>query len=265
MKPHRLDSAVRAASPLAILFLLTPLVCGSAGCASRRTVEQLEGEVRRLQQENFDLRKDLTEARVRRQMQADLASRTERRKASTPAAPLPRRPETRPESRAGGQDEPRAPAVIYSEPITDGSAYITSTPSKARPSQPMPASEASRMLMDSAQASLDVRDPEGALVHFREIVVNHPGEAIADDAQFGIGECYFQMGKYEEAMTEYRRVIDNFPFGDRVPYAWLKIGFAQLALEQRDVALRSFRTVSEGFPGTEAATVARQQIAHLNK
>jgi TolA-binding protein len=105
--------------------------------------------------------------------------------------------------------------------------------------------------------------PERALLAFQQIVSGYPQDALADDAQFGVGEAYFQMGRYQDALAAYRLVIDQFPFGDQVPFAFLKVAFAHLALEQRDQAMDNFRTVSEAFPGTEAATVARQQIAHL--
>jgi TolA-binding protein len=245
---------------MALILLLV-----ASACASRKSVETLRQQVQELQRENFRLRKDLTEARVRLQMQAEKGASPARSRSETASRKAP----------ASGShgivvSEPlepveSGPAIIYSEPITDASAY-TSGPLDAMTAEPgRSISGSARSLMDAAQASLDARDPEAALVHFREIVVNHPDDAIADDAQFGVGECYFQMGQYEEAIVEYRRVIDGFPFGDRVAYAFLKIGFSQLALEQRDEALDSFRTVSEAYPGTEAATVARQQIAHLTR
>jgi len=119
--------------------------------------------------------------------------------------------------------------------------------------------------MDQAKDLLDRQDPEGAMSRFRQVVRGFPDDALADDAQFGLGECLFQMGRYEEAMVEYRKVGELFPFGDNVPLAFLKIGFAHLALNDRESALDNFRTVSEAYPGTEAATVARQQIAHLSR
>jgi len=257
MKSRRLAS---------LLILPVALLTGmSAGCATRQTVEQLEEKVRRLEEENFQLRKDLAEAGVRLELEAGEGRRAPGTR--TVVRPPARRPAAEsPAAEERVQDRPDS--VIYSEPITDATPYLSAGPGRvgaapAGPAGGVEASGAARSIMDNARRSLDTRDPEGALVHFREIVLNHPDDALADDAQFGIGECYFQMGRYAAAMAEYRRVIKELPFGDQVPYAHLKIGFAHLALEQRDLALQSFTTVSEGYPGTEAATVARQQIGHL--
>src|SRR5262245_18580449 len=249
----------------------------AVGCASRQTVDSLQRQIEDLQRQNFQLRKEIVEARVRLDMM--------RESAGAHGGP-PRRPAGAAASRPSG--EPRAasaaetpseggPAeIIYSEPITDPSGYQSPAPSRpARGAKPaagpgaapkgVDSSSDPERLMTAARSKLDGGDAETALSRFRSIVAEYPDHALADDAQFGVGECYFQMGKFEEAIAEYRKVADQFPFGDQVPYALLKVGFSQLALDQRGVALDSFRTVSEAYPGTEAATVARQQIAHLSR
>ncbi|MGH7341269.1 MAG: tetratricopeptide repeat protein [Candidatus Rokuibacteriota bacterium] len=245
----------------------------AVGCASLQTVDSLQRQIEDLQRQNFQLRKEVAEARVRLEMMRESAGAH-----SGPAHRPTGAAASRPSGEARATELPRegaSPAVIYSEPITDPSAYQSpASPRSARgasaagpgaaPRGDEPSSDPAR-LMTTARASLDGGDADGALSRFRAIVAGHPEHALADDAQFGVGECYFQMGKYDEAIVEYRKVADLFPFGDQVPYALLKVGFSQLALDQRGVALDSFRTVSEAYPGTEAATVARQQIAHLSR
>jgi len=243
-----------------ICIPLGALVIGSGGCATRRSVDNLEQKISGMEKENFELRKALTEARVRLQMREE--QRPAEKTQASPAAAAPA-------AREVADTVATTPPVVYSEPITDAASYAAGSVLPGSSSHPIPQAGASgpspQSLMDAGRASLDARHPEAALMSFREVVAGSPGDALADDAQFGIGECYFQMGRYEEAIVEYRKVVDQFPFGDQVPYAFLKIGFSRLALEQRDQALDSFRTVSEAYPGTEAATVARQQIAHLNR
>ena len=53
-----------------------------------------------------------------------------------------------------------------------------------------------------------------------------PRTDLADDAQWYIGECYQQDGKFAEAVDAYNRVITNYPKGDRVPDAYYKRGIA---------------------------------------
>ncbi|HET9481931.1 MAG TPA: tetratricopeptide repeat protein [Candidatus Polarisedimenticolia bacterium] len=208
-----------------------------------QTVDQLERQVTKLERENFQLRKDLMEARVREQM----------KQSGVPSGGSAQVPAGDPPTSTLETSSIEGPRVVYSEPVTDPSfSQIASTAPGGPPT-----------LMEQGRRKLDARDPQAALADFRQVVMHHPTDALADDAQFGAGECFFQMGKYEEAIAEYRRVIEGFPFGDQVPSAFLKIGFSNLAMGRRDLALDSFKTVSEAYPGTEAATVARQQIAHL--
>jgi TolA-binding protein len=223
---------------------------------SKRSVEDLQRRIEELERENFRLQKDLAEARVRRQMDRETRSGG----TASPAALSPAAPEE-----PLGDGGAATSGVIHSEPITDASAWTGASAGPGAVQRKGRTGGTPERLMEAAQSSLDAHDPESALSHFRDVVANHADSALADDAQFGMGECYFQMGRYEDAIVEYRRVADQFPFGDRVAYAFLKIGFSQLALEQRAAALESFRTVSEAYPGTEAATVARQQIAHLSR
>lgn len=244
------------ARTIARLLPAALLLIAGSGCVTRQVADDLQRQVDELQGENFRLRKELTETRVRARMHEQTGS-------------APARPAKIPPSvieSGGPESADRAVSVIYSEPITDAAGYERGIP--ARPGQfpAVPgAAQGPGHLLAKGRASLDAGDPEGALEAFRRIVAAHASDPAADDAQFGIGECYFQMGRYEEAIDEYRKVGQLFPYGDQVPYAFLKVGFAHLALDQRDLALDSFRTVSEAYPGTEAATVARQQIAHLSR
>jgi tol-pal system protein YbgF len=86
---------------------------------------------------------------------------------------------------------------------------------------------------------------------------------LADDAQWYIGECYQQDGKFSEAIDAYNRVITNYPRGDRVPDAYYKRGIALSAIGQTDRARESFETLMKNFPDHDMARLAKQQIDRL--
>jgi tol-pal system protein YbgF len=88
---------------------------------------------------------------------------------------------------------------------------------------------------------------------------------LGDDAQWYVGECYQQDGKFVEAIDAYNRVITNFPKGDRVPDAYYKRGVALSAMGQTDRARESFETLMKNFPDHEMARMAKQQIDRLNR
>ncbi len=84
-----------------------------------------------------------------------------------------------------------------------------------------------------------------------------------DDAQWYIGECYQQDGKFTEAVDAYNRVITNFPKGDRVPDAYYKRGMALSAMGQTDRARESFETLMKTYPDHDMARMAKQQVDRL--
>jgi len=86
-----------------------------------------------------------------------------------------------------------------------------------------------------------------------------------DDAQWYIGECYQQDGKFTEAVDAYNRVISNFPKGDRVPDAYYKRGMALSAMGQTDRARESFETLMKTYPDHDMARMAKQQVDRLNR
>ncbi len=238
-------------APFTIPCLLL-VVLAANGCVPRSTARNLEQRVSRLEKDNLRLRKELAEAQVRLEMEK------ETRLQAAPAAgtEVASKPEEAPSPQAAPM-ESADPLVIYSEPITDPSGYTGGA--GTGPS----GSGSTEALFASAIEMLDGGRAEEAMAVFGSIVRERPDDPLADDAQFGIGEALFRMGRYQEAIAAYRGVANDFPFGDTVPSAFLKMGFAHLALEQRESAMDSFVTVSDAYPGTEAATVARQQIAHL--
>jgi tol-pal system protein YbgF len=88
---------------------------------------------------------------------------------------------------------------------------------------------------------------------------------LADDAQWYIGECQQQNGKFQEAVDAYNRVIANYPKGDRVPDAYYKLGVALSAMGQTDRAKESFETLMKTFPDHDMARMAKQQLDRLNR
>ena len=87
----------------------------------------------------------------------------------------------------------------------------------------------------------------------------------ADDAQWYVGECYQQEGKFTEAIDAYNRVISNYPKGDRVPDAYYKRGIAFSQLGQTDRAVESLEALMKTFPDHDMARLAKQQVDRLKR
>jgi tol-pal system protein YbgF len=100
---------------------------------------------------------------------------------------------------------------------------------------------------------------------FGSYLRNFSRTELADDAQWYIGECYQQDGKFNEAVDAYNRVIANYPKGDRVPDAYYKRGIALSAMGQTDRARESFETLMKTFPDHDMSRLAKQRLDRLNQ
>jgi TolA-binding protein len=58
---------------------------------------------------------------------------------------------------------------------------------------------------------------------FEEYLQGSPDKELADDAQYYIGLCYLEEGRYAEALAAFSKVIADYPNGDKVPDARAQI------------------------------------------
>ena len=87
-------------------------------------------------------------------------------------------------------------------------------------------------LYDQATSDLTQGRYGLALQGFREFLRRFPTAELADNAQYGAGECFFAQAKFDSAAVEYRRVGEDWPQGDRVPASLYKLALSQDNLGQ---------------------------------
>ena len=99
-----------------------------------------------------------------------------------------------------------------------------------------------------------------ALTGFREFVTRFPGAELADNAQYGIGECFFAQSKFDSAATEYARVDSEHPQGDKVPAALYKLALAEEKLGQSARARKTQEDLVKRYPLSGEAQLARERL-----
>ncbi|HEX2167355.1 MAG TPA: tol-pal system protein YbgF [Longimicrobiales bacterium] len=102
-----------------------------------------------------------------------------------------------------------------------------------------------------------------ARLAFEQLVAEFPDHVRAADAQFQIGESYYQDEAYDEAYEALERVAEEWEDAPRAPAALFRAGV--IAEEQRefDRARRYFTQVRERYPETEEARQARAKLSSL--
>lgn len=103
-----------------------------------------------------------------------------------------------------------------------------------------------------------------AMRGFRELLRAHPGHELADNAQYWIGECFYDRKDFGQAVREFRRVIERYPNGNKVPDALLKVGFSYLSLGSPEAGRQTLSQLQRSYPRHEAAALAASRLAELD-
>ncbi len=103
-----------------------------------------------------------------------------------------------------------------------------------------------------------------ALQEFLEYLRFYANTSLASNAQFYIGDIYYQQGQFEKAIQEYDKAIERFPDGNKTAAAQLKKGFALLNLNLRTQGTQELSNLVENFPNTPEALLAQDKLTTLS-
>ncbi len=91
----------------------------------------------------------------------------------------------------------------------------------------------------------------------------HGDDKLADNAQYWIGESYYQEKNYHQAVMEFQKVADKYPKGDAVDDALYMLGECFRSLGMKDDAKLFYEECIDRFPKTGSAKKARAAIKKL--
>jgi tol-pal system protein YbgF len=168
------------------------------------------------------------------------------------------------------ESEPRAKtaATTLPPPSSDDNLGVAPVPpirasATAASEHAAPAAEP-LALYKNAYDDLRAGRHEAAERGFREFVHRYPHHDYADNAQYWLGECFYDQKRYDKAAPEFRTVLTRWPTGNKAPDAMLKLGFSLLALGDADKGGKVLREVPATYPRTEAARLASERLAQLS-
>lgn len=113
---------------------------------------------------------------------------------------------------------------------------------------------------DQAAQDLTQGRYEMALQGFRDVVRQFPTSELADNAQYGVGECFFAMAKFDSAAIAYAMVEALSPQGDKVPAALFKLALSQEKEGQDGAARKTLEDLVKRFPNAGEAQLARERL-----
>lgn len=141
-------------------------------------------------------------------------------------------------------------------------------PAPAPPPRPAPPPKAR---VKASPASIEARyraavdmlkadEHAAAIAALRAFLADFPGSDLADNAQYWLGEAYYDQHDYAQALVEFRTTVSAYPDGNKRPDAMLKIGFALLATGETELARAQLTALVDEFPTSEPATLAATRL-----
>lgn len=101
-----------------------------------------------------------------------------------------------------------------------------------------------------------------ALVGFDRLLQKVPMSEWSDNAQYWKGECYYGLGKYQQALIEFTKVF-AFSNTGKADDAQIKIANCHIKLGERDRALAALRKLIDEYSDSEYVPTARDKIKQL--
>jgi tol-pal system protein YbgF len=258
-----------------------------AGAESERTILQLQGKnagyVRRIEElENrvFILEDQLDSQKLAAQQKA-VPSLPVRRLSAAPVPGARARTAESPElasAPASLVDDQSVEYVGDAVTSSEGRAALPASPNRsARPRLRLTTSgtvvegkavasgrgdrEPLRIYRAALEALRAGHHPE-AIAGFRRFLLLYPQHDYADNAQYWMGESFYDSRQFGAAEREFRRVIESYPNGNKVPDAMLKLGFTLHFLGDTQGSRAVLESLTRSFPKHESAVLASAQLAH---
>jgi len=123
-----------------------------------------------------------------------------------------------------------------------------------------PSGNEMNQLYDQASQDLTQGRYSMALTGFRNFLAKFPTSELADNAQYGIGECFFAQTTFDSARVEYAKVEAQYPNGDKVPAALYKLALSQERLGDVSGSKKTLGDLVKRYPNAGEAQLARERL-----
>jgi tol-pal system protein YbgF len=126
----------------------------------------------------------------------------------------------------------------------------------------LPPSQTPRDAFDLAYGYVLHKDYALAAQTFQDFLKKYPSDALAAEAQFWLGESFFQSKNYQPAAEAFVTMTKKYPTSPKQPDTLLRLGESLAALQQKDLACVTLAEVGKKYPHAAAnvkAAIEREQ------
>lgn len=236
-----------------------------AGCVTRADFERVKRDQQEMRASLADMQVSLDALSRRVDTMRSSQSDSRTREAQERVRELERRlatletvrtPEPTPTASAPPGDEPSpTPTAPPRVPGSEGAQIAMRREAQTASSAPLSYQRALQLYRDGQS--------EQSIQGFRDFLRGNPKSALADNAQYWIGEAYFAQSDYNRSIIELNEVLLKFPQGDQVPGALLALATAfSTSGDKIDAKLVLQKLISD-HPNSDEAQIGRRQLQSL--
>jgi len=98
---------------------------------------------------------------------------------------------------------------------------------------------------------------------FRDFLKKYPSDRLAADAQYGLGESFFQRQSYHDAANAFVVLSKKYETSAKAPDALLRLGQSLAAINEKELACVAFGDVARKYP--RAAPSVKQAVEREQK
>jgi len=106
------------------------------------------------------------------------------------------------------------------------------------------------------------RNYNAAIQEFEQLLSMDNKNSLADNCQYWIGESYYGLGNYQEAIIEFEKVF-NYTDSNKYDDAQLKLGLCYMKLGDANKARAEFERLLTNYPDSEYITKAEELLSEL--
>lgn len=149
---------------------------------------------------------------------------------------------------------------IQEQPKLQEQAKVEEKPKIQEPTKkeekPLPPVE----MYKDAYSTMKSGDVATARAKFKKYLEVYPNNEYSDNAQFWLGESYYQEKDFESAILAYEEVIRKFPKSEKRAAAMLKQGFSFYELGDKTSGRLLLEAVIKNYPTSQEAALAKKRL-----
>ncbi|BFO08837.1 cell division protein CpoB [Serratia rubidaea] len=109
--------------------------------------------------------------------------------------------------------------------------------------------------------ALEKKQYDQAIPAFQSFVKQYPKSTYQPNANYWLGQLFYNQGKKDDAAYYFAVVVKNYPKSPKAPDAMYKVGIIMQEKGQADKAKAVFQQVVKQYPNSSAAKQAQKRIA----